>query len=132
MNDSSCSSERTPGGSASESSPLTAEVLRPQPPVTGPVWWHPPPRPARRLLTWLGWLGFLSCGMLLVGQWSARQEYFDVTGGIRERFHSGQEGGQDKVAVITVRGVLLEGDGFVKRQIERVMDDPRVRSRGAR
>ena len=43
----------------------------------------------RRWLTWLGWLGFLICGLVLLSQWSARQDYYDVNGGIREKFESG-------------------------------------------
>ncbi|MHB8862351.1 MAG: signal peptide peptidase SppA [Pirellulaceae bacterium] len=99
------------------------------PPITGePLSWPRPPRPRRRLLTWIGWIGFLVCGVMLISQWSARQDYFDVTEGIHERFHSGAEQGRDKVAVITVRGVILDGDGFVKRQIDRVRKDPRVKA----
>ena len=64
----------------------------------------------------------------MLSQWSARRDYFDVTQGIRERFHSGAEGGRDKVAVISVRGIILEGDGFVKRQIDRVRQDERVKA----
>ncbi|MHB8971184.1 MAG: signal peptide peptidase SppA [Pirellulaceae bacterium] len=94
-----------------------------------PAWPSPqPPRSGRRLLTWVGWMGFLLCGLLLISQWSARRDYFDVTEGIRERFHSGSEQGRDKVAIITVRGVILDGDGFVKRQIDRVRKDPHVKA----
>ena len=98
------------------------------PPPTGPAYWPPPPRPRRRLLTWIGWMGFLLCGLMLISQWSARRDYFDVTQGIHERFHSGAERGRDKVAILTVRGVILEGDGFVKRQIDRIRNDPQVKA----
>ena len=84
--------------------------------------------PRRRLFTWIGWVGFLACGLLLLSQWSARRDYFDVSQGVRERFHSGVETGYDKVAVISLRGVILEGDGFVKRQIDRVRQDKRVKA----
>lgn len=128
MNDPSQTPRSTSGTAGGESPPVAAEVIRAQPPMVPPVCWHAPPYRRRRFVTWLGWFGFITCAFLLLGQWSARREYFDVTGGIRERFHSGQEHGRDKVAVITVRGVILEGDGFVKRQIERVADDPQVRA----
>ena len=94
----------------------------------GPFVWPQPARPRRRLVTWIGWIGFLFCGLLLLSQRSARRDYFDVTQGIRERFHSGVEAGRDKVAVISVRGIIMEGDGFVKRQIDRVRQDERVKA----
>ena len=111
----------TSGTSAAADAPHPAAV----PP--GPWLWPPPP-PRRRLLTWIGWIGFLVCGVLLLSQRSARRDYLDVTRGIRERFHSGAATGQDKVAVISVRGIIMEGDGFVKRQIDRVRQDARVKA----
>ncbi len=85
-------------------------------------------RPGSRLLLALGWLGFLVCILLLLRQWSAQRDYFNTTQGIHERFHSGEPSGGQKVAIIAVRGVILEGDGFVKQQIDRVRDDPRVKA----
>ncbi len=99
------------------------------PPVYGPPGqWERALRPRRRWSTWIGWAGFLLCGFLLLSQWSARRDYFDLSQGIRERFHSGAEHGLDKVAVIAVRGVILDGDGFVKRQIDRIREDGRVKA----
>ncbi|MBM4089837.1 MAG: signal peptide peptidase SppA [Planctomycetes bacterium] len=92
---------------------------------TGPT---KPANPRRRLLAWIGWAGFLLCGVMLLSQWSARRDYYDVTRGLRERFHSGVVAGDQKVAIITVRGVIMEGDGFVKRQIERVREDERIKA----
>jgi protease IV len=90
--------------------------------------WPPPARPRRRLFAWIGWIGFLLCSLLLLREWSARRDYFDVTQGIHERFHSGAANGRDKVAVISVRGIILEGDGFVKQQIDRVRQDEHVKA----
>ncbi len=84
--------------------------------------------PSRRWLAGIGWLGFLIASIMLLTGWSARHDYFDTTAGIRERFHSGAEDGRDKVAIIAVRGVILEGDGFVKRQIDRVRQDKHVKA----
>jgi protease-4 len=88
----------------------------------------PPPPPRRRLLTWMGWCGFLLCAGLLIGQRSAHQEYYNTNQGISERYHSGTERGRDKVAVLTVRGVIMEGDGFVKRQIDRIREDSSIKA----
>ncbi|MDP7267305.1 MAG: signal peptide peptidase SppA [Pirellulales bacterium] len=43
-----------------------------------------------------------------------------------ESLQSGPPMARDKIAVITVRGVILDGNGFVKRQIDRVRKDDRV------
>jgi protease-4 len=80
------------------------------------------------LLVAIGWFGFVICGVLLLQQRAANRDYLDTSRGIRERLHSGAEYGSDKVAIIAVRGVILEGDGFVKRQIDRVRDDERVKA----
>lgn len=50
------------------------------------------------------------------------------TAGAQEQYHSLAEGGSDKVAVISVNGVIMEGDGFVKRQIDRVRKDDDVKA----
>lgn len=93
-----------------------------------PGQWERAWRPRRRWSTWIAWTGFLTCALLLMSQWSARREYFDLSQGVRERFHSGAEHAVDKVAVIAVRGVILDGDGFVKRQIDRVREDDQVKA----
>jgi len=53
--------------------------------------------------------------------------YHDPQYGVRERHVSGSLDGADRIAVITVGGVILDGDGFVKAQIDRVREDPSVR-----
>ncbi|MFO7908255.1 MAG: signal peptide peptidase SppA [Planctomycetota bacterium] len=82
----------------------------------------------RRLLAAIGWVGFLLTALLLFSQWSARRAYFDTSQGIREQFHSGAKGGDEKVAIIAVRGIILKGDGFVKQQIDRVREDQQVKA----
>ncbi len=89
---------------------------------------HPATGAARRWLTWIGWLGFLTCLVMLISRWTARHNYYDVTDGIRERYHSGAKYSTDKVAIIALRGVIMEGNGFVKRQIDRVRQDPDVKA----
>jgi len=55
-----------------------------------------------------------------------------LTGGndsvIEETYHSLDEQGIDKIAIITVEGTILEGDGFVKRQIDHVRKDEHVKA----
>jgi protease-4 len=47
---------------------------------------------------------------------------------IEETYHSLDEHGTDKIAIITVEGTILEGDGFVKKQIDHVRDDKHVKA----
>jgi len=79
-------------------------------------------------MCWLGWTGCLIFLALFVGLSYSLREYFDTTHGIQERYHSGTKHARDKVAVITVDGVILEGSGFVKYQIDRVRDDDNVKA----
>ena len=81
-----------------------------------------------RALAWIGWIGFGTCALLLIGQAITLQEYFDTTGGIREKYHSGNKHGLDKIAIISVEGAILEGSGFVKKQIDRVRGDEHVKA----
>lgn len=85
--------------------------------------------PARwqRWSAWFGWAGFLVCVVLLIGQSITLQQYFTTQEGIQERYHSGSRTARDKIAVITVSGVIMEGDGFVKRQIDAIREDDHVR-----
>jgi len=47
---------------------------------------------------------------------------------VEERYFSHNERGKDKVAIITVEGTILDGRGFVKRQIERAAKDKSVKA----
>jgi protease-4 len=81
-----------------------------------------------RLFAFVGWAGLLLCGLMLAGQYAALSDYFDSTGGITEKYHSRAKFGRDKVAIIRVQGVIASGDGFVKRQIDRVRKDKNVKA----
>ena len=47
---------------------------------------------------------------------------------VRERFFSHNERGGSKIAVISVEGAILDGDGFVKRQINRAGKDDDIKA----
>ncbi|MDE0734289.1 MAG: signal peptide peptidase SppA [Pirellulaceae bacterium] len=81
-----------------------------------------------RFVSMLGWLGFLLCGLSLMSHFSAKTDYFDTSEGIKEHFHSRSKDATDKIAIITLSGVIMEGDGFVKRQIDRIRTDDHVRA----
>ncbi len=57
-----------------------------------------------------------------------RQNYYDVSGGIKERYHSRSRTARDKIAIISVKGLIVDGHGFVKHQIDRVRADPKVKA----
>src|SRR5262245_6813645 len=67
-----------------------------------------------RFWGWVVWLGFIVCVLIVIGQWVMLAEYFDTTGGIEEKYFVGDKTGSDKVAIISVEGLIMEGDGFVK------------------
>lgn len=46
--------------------------------------------------------------------------YLQTDSGMEEKFHSGSASATDKIAIITLKGVIMEGDGFVKKQIDRI------------
>lgn len=48
--------------------------------------------------------------------------------GLHEQHHSLARAADNKVAIITLEGTILDGDGFVKRQIDRIRDDEAVKA----
>jgi protease-4 len=81
-----------------------------------------------RLVASLGWLGFFFCGLLLLIQFAVLGEYFDTSEGITEKHHSLSKFSRDKVAIISVQGVIMNGEGFVRHQIDRVRNDKRIKA----
>jgi len=81
-----------------------------------------------RTLCWIGWAAFAACVVFIYFRQIKLGEYFDTTEGIQEKFHSGDDHAQNKVAIISVKGVILEGSGFVRKQIDRVRDDEKVKA----
>jgi len=82
----------------------------------------------QRLMTFVGWTGFILCAFSLMSYFGAETDYFDTSEGITEQFHSRSQVAQDKIAIIAVSGVIMEGDGFVKRQIDRIRADDAVKA----
>lgn len=75
----------------------------------------------------IAWFGFAICGFLLISQSMAVSQYFATGEGLQERYHSGSKLGRDKIAIITISGIIADGSGFVKRQIDQVRDDKNVK-----
>lgn len=76
----------------------------------------------------LGWFAFGLCLVLLLGQLTVFSDYFDNSGGITEKHHSGTMFAKNKVAIISITGVIMDGEGYVKNQIDRVRDDDSVKA----
>lgn len=53
---------------------------------------------------------------------------FDSAGRLQERFVSHNEWAKNKVAILAIEGTILDGKGFVKRQIERIAKDKDVKA----
>ena len=64
--------------------------------------------------------------MTIVGMSAAYQSYFGSADGPQEKYHSLSKTATDKIAVIDVSGTIIESDGFVKKQLDRVRDDDDV------
>ena len=47
---------------------------------------------------------------------------------VTEHYHSLSRGATDKVAIISVEGAILDGEGFIKKQIDHVQDDQHVKA----
>ena len=87
---------------------------------------QPAPRTViARFFSRLGWLLFVVCLVMLVSQQHAKQEYFDTSQGVVERYHSRSESARAKVAILDVEGVIGSGH-YVKRQIDRIAADENI------
>ncbi|MCH2119242.1 MAG: signal peptide peptidase SppA [Pirellulales bacterium] len=63
---------------------------------------------------------------VILGMSASYRSYFNMTNGPQEKFHSLARDATNKVAIISVAGTIIEGNGFVKKQIDRVKKDDDV------
>ena len=96
--------------------------------VQQPSGWH-------RFVSFLGWSLFLLTALtlaivslFLLSFLGIYSDYFDTTNGITEKYVSGSKTGSDKVAILSIEGIIMEGDGFVKHQIDRIKEDKNVKA----
>jgi len=68
------------------------------------------------------------CVMVIIGQNASYKKYFSPADGPQEKYHSLSKEATDKIAIIRVEGTILDPDGFVKKQIDRVREDNDVKA----
>ncbi|MDH3717632.1 MAG: signal peptide peptidase SppA [Planctomycetota bacterium] len=118
-----------PGAASSE--PVRASLVRP---ATSP-------RPPRRIILEqpLGTFRKVLFGLLLLalaisvmfnfGLLGAYHSYVQMDASITEKLHSGSAAARNKIAVIAVKGAIMNAeDGFVKKQIDRALKDKQVKA----
>jgi protease-4 len=106
-----------------------------QPPMPFNVSPNPPAAPAGqrgpRIFLWafvvVGLLAIFA-GILFLGLGAMASLASSGDSSVEEKYHSLDHHGPDKVAIITVEGTILDGDGFVKKQIDQVRKDSHVKA----
>ena len=119
--------ESTPSSDPRPQQPITAQVVEPSSRAPSS-----PPRKRGRfgclaffiVITVLG--GLLLFGTILAGTLGLAT--MGPERRVREEFVSHNRFGQDKVAIISLEGAILSGEGHVKRQIDHAKDDDRVKA----
>jgi protease-4 len=96
-----------------------------------PVERKPPRRTGLRLLAFFVLVGLpLSCLLLMI--FGGLADMAGLGGGSssveEERYQERIWKGPDKIAIIRVEGPILDGDGYVRDQIDAVLDDDKVRA----
>jgi len=80
---------------------------------------------------WFARAGWIVAGIALlsaIGSAGAFSSYFQRDSRVVEKWHSLSKTAADKVAVVSVTGAILGGDGFVRAQLDQVADDDAVKA----
>ncbi len=64
--------------------------------------------------------------VVIVGQYASYQSYFNPPTGPQEKYHSLSKTATKKIAIVSVTGAILTGEGFVKDQLDRVRKDDSI------
>lgn len=84
-------------------------------------------RTLRRTLFILLLIALAVSVMFNFGLLAQYQSYIQADPEITELLEAGNVAAADKIAIINVDGTILQGDGFVKKQIDRIRNDDRVK-----
>lgn len=96
------------------------------PPIPARVMVQLVDKPVRKWMRFLWWAVTILLLLVVVQMSVGQYEYFDTTSGIKERFHHGSKTASEKIAIIEISGLIVEGEGFAKKQIDRVRQDEHV------
>jgi protease IV len=113
----------TPQANTPPQPPLTAQI------VSEPVVVQPKPKSRffARLFMAFVFLGFIGSIMLnlllLVAVGLTGLSASDDENRVREKYHSLNQQGTEKVAIISIEGTILSGEGFFKQQIDHARKD---------
>lgn len=119
--------EFLPPSSAPSAHAVPVQVVTERPSYAPPP---PPPRPGffRRLFGRGVTLALVISLFANLSMYTMYHSYFQTGTALEEKFHSGDLQALDKIAVITVDGAILDGEGFVKSQIDQVRGDDAVKA----
>jgi protease IV len=117
-----------PEGQPQPQTPMPAQVV--------PGRYLPPPPPRRGFwgrfflgLFTLIFVGSILLNLLLLGLTAVMSTGGDSQRKVNETYFSGNYMAPDKVAIISVEGIILDvDDGFVKHEIDRAMEDEHVKA----
>jgi protease-4 len=66
--------------------------------------------------------------LTIVGQSASYRSYFTPPDAPIEKYHSLSKDATDKIAIIKIEGTILDAEGFIKKQIDRVREDNDVKA----
>ncbi len=78
----------------------------------------------RRLL----WTALGVSILMNLSMWGRYEEYSGGESQVHEKYHSHSRFAADKIAILTVDGTIMSGEGFVKQQIDAIRKDEHVKA----
>ena len=98
-----------------------------------------PPPPQRIVLEqpggWFGRLGKVLWFALIVSlffnfsQFATNQQYYETgSSKVQEKYYSGDESASDKIAILRVEGTIMDSNGYIKHQIDRIAADKHIKA----
>lgn len=81
-----------------------------------------------RIVAAIGWIGVLFCVPIILGQAISSANYYNTTEGVSEKYFSGDKSADDKIAIISITGVIMQGEGYIRKQIDLVREDKDVKA----
>jgi len=76
----------------------------------------------------IGWMLFIVALLFIAGMYGSYSSYMQTNPKLEEKYFSNSKTAKDKVAIITVEGIIMGEDGFGKWQIDQALNDPDVKA----